>query len=277
MLPPMLLLPSTRSSSCRIGGGRRRISVLLLSLACVLPVRVSSSASPPPSCTTSGYFLSPTAACSPCPAGYYCPEGSNHSYPCPPGTYQQLGQQETCLDCPPNAMCQGNASTAFTACPAGRVTPARSTSCDASRECDWEAYYLNLTSGSCVRRTVLPCNLDTHYEAPTPLNRTQEIACVPLTPCDTAVRLLQESPVEGAPLGVQRFDPLRQYILRYSTRYADRECWTWKPCATDEYVAQLPVDDGAGFLLQPLVCRPLSRQKSNAQYLLVDGSATRDR
>ena len=40
---------------------------------------------------------------------------------------------------------------------------------------------------------------------------------------------------------------------------------------------QLPVDDGTGFLVKPLVCRKLSAPTSATQYLLVDGSRTRDR
>ena len=73
------------------------------------------------------------------------------------------------------------------------------------------------------------------------------------------------------------FLPLKEYIVKYNTWYSDLVCWTWAPCGADEYVEQLPVDDGLGYLVKPLVCRGLSVAKSPNQYLLVDGSITRDR
>ncbi len=74
------------------------------------------------------------------------------------------------------------------------------------------------------------------------------------------------------------FTPLLNYITKYNTQYTDRECWAWVPCAKDNYAVQLPVDDGMGFLVQPLVCNPLSSKVSGRdQYKLVDGSATLDR
>ncbi len=39
-------------------------------------------------------------------------------------------------------------------------------------ECDYENYYYNATAKLCANRTVF-CNLQTHYEVPTPLNYTQ--------------------------------------------------------------------------------------------------------
>lgn len=71
------------------------------------------------------------------------------------------------------------------------------------------------------------------------------------------------------------FTPLQEYITKYNTRYTDRECWTWAPCGPDDYVEQLPVDDGLGFLVKQLICKRLSTSKSNTQYLLVDGYKTR--
>ncbi len=77
---------------------------------------------------------------------------------------------------------------------------------------------------------------------------------------------------------VARFTPLINYITKYNTRYTDRECWAWTPCERNNYAVQLPVDDGMGFLIQPLVCSPLSsRVFGKNQYKLVDGSATLDR
>lgn len=73
------------------------------------------------------------------------------------------------------------------------------------------------------------------------------------------------------------FEPLQEYIIQYNTRYTDRVCWAWSPCASTDYVEQLPVDDGMGFLVQRQVCKKLSARKSPSQYLLVDGSVTRDR
>ena len=47
------------------------------------------------------------------------------------------------------------------------------------------------------------------------------------------------------------FDPLQEYIVQYNSRYTDRACWAWTPCASSDYVEQLPMDDGLGFLVQP--------------------------
>ena len=57
----------------------------------------------------------------------------------------------------------------------------------------------------------------------------------------------------GCSSGVALFDPLQEYIVKHNTRYTDRECWQWSPCTSDEWVVQLPVDDGLGFLVQPQV------------------------
>lgn len=90
-------------------------------------------------------------------------------------------------------------------------------------------------------------------------------------------RACQLKPCSARRSGVALFDPLQEYIIRHHTRYTDRECWAWSPCGANDYAEQLPVDDGAGFLVQPQVCKRLSARKSPSQYLLVDGSATRDR
>jgi hypothetical protein len=75
--------------------------------------------------------------------------------------------------------------------------------------------------------------------------------------------------------GIELFAPLEEYIIKYNTRYSDRVCWAWIPCRSDEYVEQLPVDDGLGYLVKQLICKPLSRARSANQYLLVDGYAAR--
>jgi hypothetical protein len=41
--------------------------------------------------------------------------------------------------------------------------------------------------------------LDTHYEVPSFLNRTQERTCRALTPCRTSTRLPATSPILGSP------------------------------------------------------------------------------
>lgn len=235
-----------------------------------IPVSHASSA-----CTQAGLYAAPsTGVCLPCPAGYYCPKGFNTSFPCPPGQYQSLQQQILCLDCPQNRICPGNATVEPQSCPAGRVT--NSVGSTACGDCDYDNYYLSSDGTTCVKKTVLSCNLATHYEVSTPFNRTQEIQCMPLTQCRTDVRLSNVSPIEGLSLD-WTVDPLLEYVAVQSTRYSDRSCWAWKACGEKEYVAQLPVDDGTGFLVQPLICKTLSEKKSNSQYRLVDGSATRDR
>ena len=105
--------------------------------------------------------------------------------------------------------------------------------------------------------------------------------CQPLTACKTNVRLKDRSPIDGGggTAAVALFDPLQEYIIQQSTRYTDRICWAWGPCGANDYVEQLPVDDGTGFLVKPQICKRLSaaRKTPPQQYLLVDGSATRDR
>jgi hypothetical protein len=76
---------------------------------------------------------------------------------------------------------------------------------------------------------------------------------------------------------VALFTPLTQYISKINTRYTDRECWTWQACRQDEYVRQLPVHDGTGFLIKAQVCRPLTKATSSGYYLLVSGEDTHDR
>jgi len=154
------------------------------------------------------------AACASWPQGRYCPEGSNSSITCPPGSYQQLEQQAVCLPCPENFFCPGNGTVSATACPTGRLAPAGSAACG---DCDYDRFYLPPGSSACRNRTILACDLATQYEVATPLNRSQEFVCKPLTPCYT-VRLPAESPVEGSPAGVELFAPLQEYVMRYNTR-----------------------------------------------------------
>lgn len=226
-------------------------------------------------CLDAGLYYSPVSnKCEPCPAGSYCLEGSSAYSLCPAGQFQQQGQQSACIDCPENHDCSAAGTVSPVACPLGRVSPAGSSLSCSQMDCDYENYYYNATAKLCVNRTVF-CNLQTHYEVPTPLNYTQERICKPLSVCKT-VRLKDRSPIDGGPSGVALFDPLQEYIVLYSSRYLDRKCWAWAPCGPNDYVEQLPVDDGVGFLVKPQVCKGLSKQSSaRGQYLLVDGSATR--
>ena len=47
----------------------------------------------------------------PCPAGYYCPNGTHYNWqPCPAGTYsnsEMLGKAEDCTACDPGYYCNG--------------------------------------------------------------------------------------------------------------------------------------------------------------------------
>jgi len=122
------------------------------------------------------------SGCSACLPGSYCPEGSLLAFLCPPGTYQDLQQKGICQDCLPNHYCAGNGTSLPTPCPEGRVSAASSSSCG---ECDYANFLYNVSTRACQRRTVY-CNLDTHYELPSPFNRTRESVCMPLTSCNTA-------------------------------------------------------------------------------------------
>ena len=122
------------------------------------------------------------SGCSACLPGSYCPEGSLLAFLCPPGTYQDLQQKGICQDCLPNHYCAGNGTSLPTPCPEGRVSAASSSSCG---ECDYANFLYNVSTRACQRRTVY-CNLDTHYELPSPFNRTRESVCMPLTRCNTA-------------------------------------------------------------------------------------------
>ena len=43
----------------------------------------------------------------PCPAGYYCPEGTGVPKPCEPGTYNNDEQNEDCEICEAGFQCNG--------------------------------------------------------------------------------------------------------------------------------------------------------------------------
>lgn len=227
-----------------------------------------------------GFFYdvssSAVAQCSPCPPGYFCALGTAAMQPCAPGTFQPLGQKGTCLECPRDTECPSPGMSAYLDCPEGRsTTPPGSASCSAA--CDYERFFLR--DGQCVARTRL-CNFDAEYQVRDAANFTKEHECRALTRCDTRRFDDPVSPVAGLHAGIEKIRPLREYIATYHTRYTDRVCWAWAPCGEDDYALQLPVDDGEGFLLRPLVCRPLSAGPSSPtknQYKLVDGSVTRDR
>lgn len=89
-----------------------------------------------------------------------------------------------------------NGTAVPTPCPLGRVNPPGSTT--PCRNCNYDKYYYNTTTKSCQARTKF-CNLETHYEMPTPLNQTQESICVPLAPCNTAQMDTPVSVIVGEP------------------------------------------------------------------------------
>ena len=217
------------------------------------------------------------STCLPCPAGMFCPEGMLSPFECLPGTFQRSQGQAGCLPCPVNYQCIQNGTIAPVQCAEGRTNPFGSAS--ACGDCNYDTHYYSLGANICVARKVPPCNEETHYEAPTARNRTQERECVPLSRCRVDVRLKDQSPIMGGPVGVDTFDPLQEYILVMNTRYTDRVCWAWNPCGYNDFVEQMPVDDGKGFLVKPLVCKELSMGRASPppQYKLVDGSFTRDR
>jgi hypothetical protein len=73
-------------------------------------------------------------------------------------------------------------------CPAGRTSPAGTPA--GCQTCDFENYYYNAATKLCVKRTVLPCNLVTHYEIATPLNQVFFLA--PVLPCLKILEILNE-------------------------------------------------------------------------------------
>jgi hypothetical protein len=85
------------------------------------------------------------------------------------------------------------------------------------------------------------------------------------------------SPFFDSPAGIEKIKPLLTFVTRYQTRYSDRVCGRWVQCGTDDYAEQLPVDDGQGFLIKPLVCKRLTPKPLGSYYQLVDGYKTRDR
>lgn len=210
----------------------------------------------------------------------YCPAGRTDSVPCEPGTFQRARGQSACLPCPDDFQCVLAGTVDPVQCPEGRTNPLGSAA--ACGDCNYDTHYYKPATNSCVRRTVPMCNEETHYEVASANNRTQERTCRALTPCRIDVRLTDESPILGRPAGVATFEPLQEYVTVMNTRYSDRQCWAWEPCGADDYVEQMPVDDGKGFLVKPLICKRLSMPGSagyghRPQYKLVDGSATRDR
>lgn len=58
--------------------------------------------------------------------------------------------------------------------------------------------------------------------------------------------------------GSMKIQPLYEYIEVYNTRYTDRKCWMWAPCGSNDYIEQLPVHDGRGFLTQVFLTNGLS-------------------
>ncbi|KAH0623289.1 hypothetical protein JD844_031443 [Phrynosoma platyrhinos] len=60
----------------------------------------------------------------PCPTGYFCPQGTAVPLACPPGSYNPLPRQASCLTCPPGYFCPKNSSSlAGRKCPEGHYCP----------------------------------------------------------------------------------------------------------------------------------------------------------
>ena len=257
--------------------GKLTLLLLLLLLSSSAWLQLAAASTPAPPCHEGGFYLvssAPSTRCEVCPEGSSCDEGVSIRVLCPAGTYQPLKQQVACLDCPEGFACPSQGTANPTACPNSTITPARSRLC--GTECDYENFFYHTATRSCRSRTVI-CDYSKQFEVPNPLNRTSERVCRGLTPCNTARFQTMQSPIFGGPEGVEGFLPLQEYITRYHTRYSDRACERWTPCGVDDYVEQLPVDDGQGFLVQPMVCKRLTPRPSFLHYRLVDGSSTRDR
>lgn len=60
----------------------------------------------------------------PCPRGHFCPSGTSHPQPCPPGSYSNLTGQASCFPCPAGYYCPENITTySGHPCPAGFYCP----------------------------------------------------------------------------------------------------------------------------------------------------------
>lgn len=63
-----------------------------------------------------------------CPAGHYCPQGTDFPVACPAGSYQDLTNQWGCKDCPEGYFCPSNTSDyMLNVCPAGYYCPVNTT------------------------------------------------------------------------------------------------------------------------------------------------------
>lgn len=169
----------------------------LFSAAILVILTFTPATSQSTACLQAGFYISSAGnACAECPAGSYCPAGVSQSFRCPPGTYQGMRQAVACLPCLEDYLCTFNGTVDPVKCPAGRTNPPGSPAARCG-DCNYEQFFFNVSASSCVPRTVY-CNLETHYEVPTPLNRTREATCMPLKICKTN-RMPLSAPVENAP------------------------------------------------------------------------------
>ena len=104
-----------------------------------------------------------------CPAGHYCPLGTNSStqFPCPAGTYSSqsgLYSVTQCLTCQAGYFCDV-ASTQMTSCPAGTYSTSAGTSTTSCVQCRG-GYYCPRTSS-----LEIPCGVG-YYSAPGSSNCT---------------------------------------------------------------------------------------------------------
>lgn len=101
-----------------------------------------------------------TSLSGPCPAGHYCPEGTQTPTPCASGTFSnQLKATDAtfCLPCPPGYLCTGTGNTA----------PIKN--CDAGTYCSD-----GLTQNNCgATQTGVYCPLGSHFELYCPMGYYQ--------------------------------------------------------------------------------------------------------
>lgn len=254
------------------------ISTLLLICATTIVVTAQQQNTGP--CSGGGKYETATpGVCAVCPAGHFCPPNTYITYLtlgsiaiCPPGTYQPLQGQLACLTCPANTKCVGLGNVDFTQCPDGMTSPEGSESCST---CDEDHY--DSGGGICTPKT--KCDESTEYENlinPTP-TVPGDRDCRPLTVCNTQLVPQGITPCSNGGT-VLYCDNIRvQYISRYPSRTSDRECWTWQPCASHQFMYQHPLSDSEGYLVKSQVCRDYTQCNVVNQYQIVDGTATEDR
>ena len=119
-----------------------------------------------------------------------------------------------------------------------------------------------------------PCDFTTQYATFTPLG---DRICNPLTVCNYAT--VTPTPNCVARIGVQlkKCNVLTQYVSKFPTETSNRECYTWAPCSSTQYIHQEIFADSKRFIVKPQVCRENNYCNGAQEYTLVDGTITGDR